>query len=53
MLASPNQETRTQAAWVLGEVAVSNFYQPLIPLLRDPSVQVVLQAIDAAGRLKT
>jgi len=52
MLASPNQDTRAQAAWVLGEVAVSNFYQPLIPLLRDPSVPVVLQAIEAAGRLK-
>ena len=52
MLVSPNQDTRAQAAWVLGEVAVSNFYQPLIPLLRDSSTQVVLQAIEAAGRLK-
>ena len=52
MLASPNQDTRTQAAWVLGEVAVSNFYQPLIPLLKDSSTQVVLQAIEAAGKLK-
>ena len=52
MLSSPNHESRTQAAWVLGEVAVTNFYQPLIPLLKDPSTKVVLQAIESAGRLK-
>ncbi len=53
MLSSPDADDRERAAWVLGEVGVQNFYQPLIPLLADPSERVRLAAIEAAGRLKT
>jgi HEAT repeat protein len=53
MLASPHDEERAQAAWVLGEVGVKNFYQPLIPLLNDPSRHVCVEAIAAAERLGT
>ena len=53
MLTSPSRKTREYAAWILGEVGVQNFYQPLIPLLNDSSENVRLAAIDAAGRLQT
>ena len=53
MLTSPSRKTREYAAWILGEVGVQNFYQPLIPLLNDSSENVRLAAIDAAGRLRT
>ena len=53
MLTSPSLKTREYAAWILGEVGVQNFYQPLVPLLNDSSEHVRLAAIDAAGRLRT
>ncbi len=51
-LSSSEAEERRQAAWVLGEVGVQNFCQPLIPLLHDPAEPVRQQAVLAAGRLK-
>ncbi len=51
MLQSPEAAARRQAAWVLGEVGVQHFYQPLVPLLADDSPSVRLVAIEAAGRL--
>ncbi|MBI5510890.1 MAG: HEAT repeat domain-containing protein [Deltaproteobacteria bacterium] len=53
MLSSPNPADRERAAWILGEVGVQNFYQPLVPLFADSSEQVRHAAIVAAGRLKT
>ena len=53
MLGSPSRKTREYAAWVLGEVGVQNFYQPLVPLLQDSSESVRMAAIEAAGRLET
>lgn len=51
-LNSPKSEDRRYAAWVLGEVGVQNFYQPLIPLLADDSEPVRQEAITAAGKLR-
>lgn len=51
-LLSEDELDRLHAAWVLGEVRVQNFYQPLIPLLADESERVRQEAIVAAGRLK-
>ncbi|MEE8409865.1 MAG: Npt1/Npt2 family nucleotide transporter [Myxococcota bacterium] len=53
MLSSDQVEDRERAAWVLGKVGVQNFYQPLIPLLADPSDRVRHAAIIAAGQLKS
>jgi len=53
MLASPKGNDREYAAWILGEVGVQNFYQPIVPLFEDPSEQVRHAAIVAAGRLKS
>jgi HEAT repeat protein len=53
MLSAPNATDREQAAWVLGEVGVAHFYQPLVPLLADTDQRVRLAAINAAGRLKS
>ncbi|OGR11900.1 MAG: hypothetical protein A2341_15240 [Deltaproteobacteria bacterium RIFOXYB12_FULL_58_9] len=53
MLDSESPDDRERAAWVLGEIGVENFYQPLIPLLEDDDERVRLAAIVASGRLKT
>lgn len=52
MLKSPDGEDRAYASWVLGEVGVQNFYQPLVPLLYDEIPRVRLAAIAAAGKLR-
>ncbi|MEZ4271276.1 MAG: Npt1/Npt2 family nucleotide transporter [Myxococcota bacterium] len=51
-LGSDKPADRALASWVLGEVGVQNFYQPLIPRLEDESEAVRLAAIHAAGKLK-
>ncbi|MBI3179320.1 MAG: HEAT repeat domain-containing protein, partial [Deltaproteobacteria bacterium] len=53
MLASAIDKERELAAWVLGEIGVQHFYQPLVPLLADRSEAVRLAAIVAAGHLKS
>lgn len=52
MLGSEDAKERAQAAWVLGEVGVENFYQPLVPLLADENEDVRLAAILAAGKMR-
>ncbi len=39
-------------AQVIGDVALSHLYQPLIPLLNDPDPEVRRSALAAAGRVK-
>jgi ATP/ADP translocase/HEAT repeat protein len=52
-LESKDPVDRELAAWVLGEVGVQNFYQPLVPLLGDENEKVRIAAIAAAGKLKS
>jgi ATP:ADP antiporter, AAA family len=52
-LDSPNPQDRVDGAYVLGEVGVSQFYQPLIALLNDPEPAVQRAALEAAGRLRS
>ncbi len=51
MATSEDYRARERAAWILGEVGVATFYQPLVPLLKDPDTRVRRAAIDAAGKL--
>ncbi len=51
MTTSADFRARERAAWILGEVGVATFYQPLVPLLKDTDVRVRRAAIDAAGKL--
>ncbi|MEM6531063.1 MAG: Npt1/Npt2 family nucleotide transporter [Myxococcota bacterium] len=53
MLGSEEPRERAEAAWVLGEVGVQTFYQPLLPLLADEDEAVRLAAIRAAGRMRS
>ncbi len=53
MLSSQMAAERERAAWILGEIGVQHFYQPLVPLLDDKLEAVRSSAIVAAGRLKT
>jgi len=53
MLKSDEPSARQSAAWILGKVGVTQFHQPLVPLLIDPSEKVCLAAIVAAGILKS
>lgn len=53
MLSSASATEREQAAWILGEVGVRNFYQPLIPLLQDRDERVRRAAIAAAARVRS
>ena len=53
MLASHSPREREYAAWILGEVGVQHFYQPLVPLLEDQHPKVRQAAILAAGLLKS
>ncbi|HET6346888.1 MAG TPA: Npt1/Npt2 family nucleotide transporter [Myxococcota bacterium] len=51
MLGHADVRERQEAAWILGEVGVQNFYQPLVPLFADREEPVRRAAIVAAGRL--
>ncbi|MDP7040067.1 MAG: Npt1/Npt2 family nucleotide transporter [Myxococcota bacterium] len=53
MLASHSPREREYAAWILGEVGVQHFYQPLVPLLEDQHPKVRQAAILAAGLLQS
>ncbi len=44
---------RQHAAKVLGDIAVSNFYQPVLQLISDPHPAVRRAAISAAGALRS
>ena len=46
-------QMRLQAARVLGAIGVRNFYQPLLGLLSDPVREVQLEAIEAAGQMRS
>jgi HEAT repeat protein len=52
MLQSAQAADRGWAAWILGEIGVQHFYQPLVPLLADADLGVQQRAIEAAGSLK-
>jgi AAA family ATP:ADP antiporter len=52
MADSPEPAERIAAAQVLGEVGLGSFYQPLVPLLRDPDSRVQRAALLQAGRLR-
>ncbi len=51
LLTSDDPKKREYAAWILGEIGVQNFYHPLKALLEDPSEDVQLAAVKAAGAL--
>ncbi len=52
LVSSPVERDRKFAAFVVGEVGIRNFYQPLMTLLNDSSEEVVKAALDAAGKIK-
>jgi HEAT repeat protein len=51
MLGGADPVQRQYAAWVLGEIRVRNFYQPVLELFSDPDPRVRLSAINAAGKM--
>ncbi len=53
MLTHESPRVRESAAWVLGEIEVKNFYQPVLELLQDKDARVRTAAIAAAGRMKS
>ncbi len=52
LISDPDPAMREQAARVLGEIGVRNFYQPVLELMGDPVLAVRTCAIEAAGKLK-
>jgi AAA family ATP:ADP antiporter len=52
MIDSPDADVRVQAAYILGEVGIHNFYRPLLKLLEDEEPPVRHAAIIAAGKLR-
>lgn len=50
---STNPKDRVIACEILGEIKVSNFYQPLIKLLEDKDLSVRKSAIIASAKLKS
>jgi ATP/ADP translocase/HEAT repeat protein len=53
MLSGNDPVHRQYAAWVLGEIRVRNFYQPVLQLFSDPDPRVRLAAITAAGKMQS
>ncbi len=53
MQTSADHALRLAAAEVFGEIKVRNFYQPVLALLRDPSLRVQAAAIRAAGAMRS
>ncbi|MCC6810107.1 MAG: HEAT repeat domain-containing protein [Deltaproteobacteria bacterium] len=53
MLSGSDPVQRQYAAWVLGEIRVRNFYQPVLELFSDPDPRVRLAAITAAGKMQS
>lgn len=52
MLESAEAHDCEQAAWILGEIGVQSFYQPLLPLFSHADARVQNAAVAAAGRLQ-
>jgi AAA family ATP:ADP antiporter len=52
LIASNSAEERKTGAEIIGELAVSSFYKPLLQLLNDEDEEVVKAAIQAAGKVK-
>ncbi len=53
MLTSQDARDRQHGAWVLGEIRVRNFYQPVLELFSDGDAKVKLAAIQAAGKMQS
>ncbi len=53
MLASTDPEHRIAGAWSVGQVGVKTFYRSLMPLLEDPDPAVRVEAVRAAGELRS
>ena len=51
MLSSGDAKLRKQAAWVLGEIKVRNFFRPVLELMKDKEPRVQIAAIIAAGKM--
>lgn len=51
MQTSDDEAVRYAAAHVLKDIGVKNFYQPVLALMRDPSVRVQNAAVAAAGAM--
>ena len=52
MQASPDETLRLAAATVFRDIGVKNFYQPVLVLMRDPSLRVQNAAVLAAGAMQ-
>lgn len=52
LIDSPNVLERKMAAQIIGDLAVSSFYKPLLGLMSDADPQVATAAIEAAGKVK-
>lgn len=53
MQQSPDESFRFAAARVFQEIAVRNFYQPVLKLMHDSSIRVQNASIDAAGIMQS
>ncbi len=52
MLQSPNSAERALVARLFGKLNIEEFYQPLIPLLKDNELSVRIAALDSCTELK-
>ncbi len=53
MLTAKEAKMREIGAFVLGDINVPTFYEPLLPLFEDSNRAVINAAIEAAGKLRT
>jgi ATP/ADP translocase/HEAT repeat protein len=53
MLVADDRAHRRAGAWAVGQVGVRSFYRSLMPLLSDPEPEVRLEAVRAAGLLRS
>lgn len=53
LLGSAIAEERRHGAWVLKQIHLHSFFQPLLPLLQDPDPQVQVAAVQAAATMKS
>lgn len=52
LIDSEEEEDRVAVASLFGQIGVSSFYKPIIPLLSDPSHQVRTRALESAALLR-
>ena len=52
LLDNPEPHGRLEGAWVLGALGVKSFYQPLMELFEDDSIEVQIGAIRAASQIR-